>query len=182
MNWQEALAEIESVEFDANVNVVSGLRAFFRAVDKEPSVNEARRFMTESGECREEVIGRICDLAMSDIDTRYENPHDTPLAVLLWLTYYAAPEFANLAAHYTEKAPNCWYASKIANSIVVPPPTENSNVRMVVSRDTGAIGTSSSPATTVRLMDYSRKYRFLNKAVPILASSKIHQHTFGVGS
>ena len=182
MNWQEALAEIESAEFDINVNVVSGLKAFFRAVDKEPSVKEARRFMMESGECREEVLGRICDLATTEIDFRYENPHDTPLATLLWITYYEVPQFANLAAHYIAAAPNCWYASKLAKNIMASLATENNSVRVDIIGDPGATGTSSSAPTVITMMDFSRKYRFLNNAVLSLSSSKIQSHAFGENS
>ena len=65
MNWQEALNEIQSVEFDVNLNVVSSTDAFFEAVAREPAVLEAYDQMRNSGDLREEALGRLCDLNQS---------------------------------------------------------------------------------------------------------------------
>ena len=127
MNWQEALEEIQSVEFDVNLNVVSSTNTFFRAVSREPAVLEAYRQMRESGELREEVLGHIYDLATQEIDPRYANPHDTPLAVFLWLTYFGAPDFALMAAGMVDRAPQCWYARKLTSQILCPPPSTTGN-------------------------------------------------------
>ena len=122
MSWQHALSEIESHEFDANLNVVSSMRAFFSAASKEPAVVELYGHVLESGDISEEVLGRIFDLARLAVDPRYENPKDTPLAILLWLTYFAAPDYAQMAASYVDHAPQCWYAKKLARRILMPPP------------------------------------------------------------
>jgi hypothetical protein len=127
MNWQEVLEEIQSVKFDVNLNVVSGTNAFFRAVAREPAVLEAYRQMRESGELREDVLGRIHDLATLEIDPCYENPNDTPLAVLLWLTYFTTPNFAPTAAARIARAPQCWYARKLAGRILNPRPSTTRN-------------------------------------------------------
>ena len=124
MNWQEALEEIQSVEFDANLNVVSGTNSFFRAVAQEPAVIEAYQELRNSGELREEILGRIYDLAVQEIDPRYANPNDTPLAVFLWLTYFGAGDLARIAADRVDHAPQCWYASKLAKRILNPPPSK----------------------------------------------------------
>ena len=123
MTWQEALDEIHSVEFDVNLNVVSGTNGFFRTVSKEPVVLEACREMWLSGEVREDVLGRIRDLVRQDTDERFENPNDTPLAVLLWLTNFTAPDYAEMAASWVAPAPRCWYAKKLAQRILNPPPS-----------------------------------------------------------
>ena len=123
MNWQEALREIQSVEFDVNLNVVSGTNSFFRAVAREPAVIEAYQEMQKSGELREEVLGHIYDLAAQEVDPQYANPNDTPLAVLLWLTYFAAGDLAHIAADRVNHAPQCWYANKLAKRILNPPPS-----------------------------------------------------------
>ena len=127
MNWQEALEEIQSVEFDVDLNVVSSANAFFRAVAREPAVLEAYRQMRELGELREDLLGRIYDLAAQEIDLRYENPNDTPLAVFLWLTYFGAPDFAPMAAGMVGRAPQCWYAWKLVRRILSPPPAATGN-------------------------------------------------------
>lgn len=127
MKWQDAMAYIESLEFDAHLNVVSSSRHFFRAVARDNVVLEIYRQLQESGELREEVLGRISDLARQEIDLNYENPNDTALATYLWLTCYTSPEYVDLASYYTACAPNCWYARKLAHRILAPPPSKDGN-------------------------------------------------------
>lgn len=131
MNWQEALSHIESPMFDAKLNMVSGTSAFLRAARKESAVQETLQAMRESGERREEILGRIHDLALQETDPRYENPNDTPLAILLWLTCYTEPDFARLAANLVKRSPRCWYAHKVAHQIANPRQVEASITRTV---------------------------------------------------
>ena len=125
MNWQEALSHIESPVFDAELNMLSGTSAFLRAARKQPAVQTTLQSMRESGECREAVFGRICDLAMQETDPRYENPNDTSLAILLWLTCYTEPDFARRGARFVARAPRCWYANRLAHQIIEPPATSS---------------------------------------------------------
>lgn len=127
MSWEQALSEIESHELASNLNVVSGMRSFFGVVAKEPVVLELYRHMCELGDAREGVLGRIHDLSYRGVDRRYENPHDTPLAILLWLTQFGAPDYVGMAADLVDRAPQCWYAKKLARRILVPPPVGSGN-------------------------------------------------------
>ena len=130
MNLQEAFGEIESPHFAANLSVVSDARNFFHGVAGDPVMRDLYRQARESAEVREEILGRIYDLSAREIDLKYENPNDTPLAALLWLTCYAAPDFLPTAARITAQAPQCWYARKLARSIIAaPPPVESKNTR-----------------------------------------------------
>ena len=163
MNWQEALEEIQSVEFDVNLNVVSGTNAFFRAVAREPIVLGIYQEMRESGELREEILGRVYDLAAQEIDLRYENPNDTPLAVYLWLTYFGAPDFAAMTAVRVDQAPQCWYARKLSRRILEPPPsaTGNHQVQETLSRPKVARSSSGNAKYTMapRAGETWRMYR-----------------------
>jgi hypothetical protein len=123
MNWEQALAEIDSHEFDARLGVVSNIGSFFRAAASEPAVRLIFKHMLESGDACEEILDRIYDLAYLCPDARYENPNDTPLAILLWMMYYANSNYA-MAAYYVDQAPQCWYAKKLARRILVPPPAD----------------------------------------------------------
>ena len=127
MNWQEALEEIRSIEFDVRLNVVSGTNSYFRAAAQHLAVQEAYRQMYESGDVREEVIGLIYDLASEPVDPQFENPNDTALAVLLWLTNFTAPDFVESAAIRVDQTPHCWYAKKLAQRILNPPPSLTAN-------------------------------------------------------
>lgn len=127
MNWIQAIKEIESPEFDVTLNVVSSMRAFFAAAAKEPAALTLYDTMRTSGEAREDVLGRIHDLSQLEVDRRYENPNDTALAILLWVTNFAAPEFVQMAADLVDRAPQCWYAKKLARRILMPPPVATGN-------------------------------------------------------
>ena len=137
MNWQEVLNGILSSEFDATLNVVSSTNGFFRAVGEHPTVREAYRQMLESGELREDAIGHIFDLASKEIDPRFENPHDTALAVLLWLTTFAANDNVQVAAVYVDQAPQCWYAKKLAQRILHPPQAPSTTWNFAFSQEPG---------------------------------------------
>jgi hypothetical protein len=121
MSLEHVLHEIKSHEFAARLNVVSGMRSFYAAASREPAVLSLYKDMSESGEAREEVLGHLHDLSQLEIDRRYENPNDTALAILLWLTEYAAPDFSLMAANLVDRAPQCWYAKKLARRIQMPP-------------------------------------------------------------
>lgn len=120
--WREALAEIEGPYLNYALNVVSSYRHFFKAVAQEPAARKLYSAMLALGEAREEVLGRLQDLAALEIDRRYEHPKDTALAVLLWLIYFSSPEYQLMAADIVDRAPQCWYAKKLARAILTPSP------------------------------------------------------------
>lgn len=130
MDWRSALSEVKSLQFDVRLNVTSGLRSFFRVAGQEPPVQKLLSAVLTSGEVREEVLGEIIDLVRVEIDRRYENPNDTALAVLLWLMEFASPEFAELAADLIDRAPQCWYAKKLARRILTPPRVASATPRV----------------------------------------------------
>ena len=127
MNWNDAVSEIESPDFDAKLNVISGMDAFFRGVAKEPVVLEAYRCLQDSGQAREDALNRLCDLSALEIDVRYENPNDTVLAVLLWLFSFTYPDDVGLAVDYVSRAPQCWYAAKFAKQLAMLTQVEGKN-------------------------------------------------------
>ena len=127
MNWQEALEEIRSVEFDVSLNVVSGTNSYFRAAAQQPAVQEAYRQMIESGDIREEALGLIYDLAGEPVAPQFENPNDTALAILLWLTNFTIPDVVESVATRVDQTPQCWYAKKLAQRILSPPPSLTAN-------------------------------------------------------
>lgn len=154
MNWQEALSQIESPMFDAKLNMVSGTSAFLRAARKESAVQETLQAMREAGERREEVLGRIYDLAIQETDPRYENPNDTALAILLWLTCYTEPDFARLAANLVEHSPRCWYAHKVAHQITNPRHVETSITQTVGQPASGSFASNASQAESWNIIPH----------------------------
>ena len=161
MKWNEALAQIESPEFDANLSMFSSTKAFFRAMAADPVVLDLLVQIRESGELREEVLDRIYDLAALEIDSRYENPNDKPLTVLLWLTYYTAPEFAQIAAHYTMRAPQCWYATKLARQFIAPAPVKSENIWKEFGAREWIAGNSEPTASITSVMSYDTRFDYV---------------------
>lgn len=122
MSLERAILEIQSPELAVRLNVVSSMRAFFDLAREEPAVIELYDHIGKSGEAHEEVLGVIHDLSQLEIDRHYENPHDTSLAILLWLISSAVPDYSQLSADLVDRAPQCWYAKKLARAILFPPP------------------------------------------------------------
>ena len=170
MNWQAALTEIESPQFAARLNVVSSAKAFFREVAQDPVVLDLYRQVKDSGELQESTLDRIHDLAGQEIDRRYENPNDTPLAVLLWLTYHAAPDAGPVAAHYVARAPQCWYARKLARWLLEPRQVAAPNFWGGVEAKVRVVNSRASTAPTVSAMLGYEKVR-LTPAVSTSAVS-----------
>jgi hypothetical protein len=151
---------------------VSGYRAFFKAVSKEPSVRTLLKAMQTSGEAVEHVLGRIHDLSLLEIDRRYENPNDTALAILLWVTSFTSSDYAQLAADLVNRAPQCWYARKLARRILVPPPVSSGD-SWVNGPRVGPINTTSFSGELKIVMGAAtepgpfRYYRGLRAARPM---------------
>ena len=129
MKWQEAISEIESPQFNASLNATIGTNAFFKAICKDGTVQSAFSQLRKSGDLQEEVLGRLYELSELDIDREYANPNDTVLAVLLWLSCFAFSDHSlvQIAARYVDRAPQCWYAKKLAARILNPPPIKGGN-------------------------------------------------------
>ena len=171
MNWQAALTEIESPQFAARLNVVSSAKAFFREVAQDPVVLELYRQVKDSGELQESTLDRIHALAGQEFDRRYENPNDTPLAVLLWLTCRAAPEDGPVAAHYVARAPQCWYARKLAQRIMGSPAAAGTN----------AWARAETAAAPIRMLPVAAKVKIIPAAVAG-APSPTGEYPFGAVS
>ena len=120
MDWREALDEIESVEFDVWLNVVSSFSLYMKGVRKQPAVTALYRAMQESEEALETVLDRVCQLSRREIDTRYANMNDTPLSVYLWLLSLCRRTYATVGALCVAGAPNCHYAWKVTRTILLP--------------------------------------------------------------
>ena len=81
--------------------------------------------MANFEEVRKEVLNRIADISGQTVDHRYENPYDTALAVLLWLTSLTIPDSISFVADLVDRAPQCWYAKKLSQRLKTAPPVES---------------------------------------------------------
>lgn len=137
MKWEEAISQIESPQFDAYLNAAIGTNAFFKAIGKDSAVQSAFSQLQKSGALQEDVLSRLYELSEIDVDHDYANPNDTVLAVLLWLSCFAFSEHAlvQVAAGYVNRAPQCWYAKKLVDRILNPPPIQGGNKSAVAYGD-----------------------------------------------
>lgn len=117
MTLESSMAEIESPALSARMNVVSSERAFYRAAEVEPAIQDIVRCSYESRDATRTLINRIRRLAAEEPDPNYENPNDTALALYLWIVSSIDLENAS-AAEYVLHSPNCWYAQKLARRVV----------------------------------------------------------------
>jgi hypothetical protein len=116
-----------SLEFSTRLNVVSGFDAFFRAARQDASVRTLYIAMLTSNTACNAVLEYIRNLSKLEIDPRWENPNDTALAILLWFVTLATPKYSQLAANLVDRAPQCWYAKKLARRIINPIPVASAN-------------------------------------------------------
>ena len=148
-NYLVALNEIESLEFDVRLNVVSSYRLFLTAAQQEPAVKALYQAMQSSEEVTGEVFGRVCQLSTMEIDTRYGNSKDAALTVLLWLLWLTEKAYAEVAAHYVAGAGNCWYAWRMARTILFPASvTANGSRLSLTAEKTGSVSTSTTQKLT----------------------------------
>ena len=141
MNWQQAITEIESIDFDVQLNVVSSFSLFLNAARGETAVIVLYQAMQESEEASETVLERICELSGRQIDIRYANTNDTALTVYLWLLSLCRKAHATIGALRIVDAPNCFYAWKAARSVLLPSLAPMPAGDMVSGRNNDSIST-----------------------------------------
>jgi hypothetical protein len=107
---------IESHRFSAAVNVVSGYRAFVRAVGLQPEVQRLRQ-ATAGGDGPWPVFDRLVWLLIREADEPYENPWDAAVAVYLWLLATSGSPLTVVAAAMVSGRPGYWWARKMAQKV-----------------------------------------------------------------
>ena len=117
-SFDELLSYICSLELDVDLNITSGYTSYFQAVSKDATIGSLLE-MAQTFEIIKEIIcNNIVELSQLEFDTRYSNPNDTAMAVLLWILWNTDVVIAYDAATYVKKSPQCWYARKIADNIL----------------------------------------------------------------
>ena len=118
MTLDAAMQLVESHEFDARLSVSSDLRTFLQAAQRTTAVRALFRELRANGSLRRVVV-RVIQLARQRVDPRYENKWDTALAVYVWVISLVDINLAKVAAEATALAPQCWWANKIAQSLLL---------------------------------------------------------------
>ena len=116
MNVYELLAYVESPEFVSKVGLASGERSFLSIVEGDDRYRELRNLVQSDNVSVRVVLSRMKRLASLSYDRRYENPQDTPLAVLV-LALSIVPKYGEIAVDLIGPARDGWWTSKAAEII-----------------------------------------------------------------
>ena len=115
---EELFAQIESHRTAARVNVASGQVSFLQAADALEPVQKLGDLARVSVTNRAAIISRVGRLVAMRVDPRYQNPHDSALAIYLRVLHPVDKELAWIAASAVLDARNCWWASDMARRII----------------------------------------------------------------
>ncbi|MFB2970996.1 hypothetical protein ACE1CD_18655 [Aerosakkonema sp. BLCC-F183] len=116
---EKLMDKIETHEFAALLNVASSFKVFCRAAYKEQVTKDLIEQLRNNPKNIWLVLKRSVDLSQKEIDSEYENPWDTAMAVYLWALSLINLEVAQTAAGFVIEAPNGWWSTKFANFLLV---------------------------------------------------------------
>lgn len=149
--------------------MVSGVRSFFRAAVSEPAVVTLYRAMVTVPKAQKAVLEQIQNLSRLEVDRRYQNPNDTALAVLLLLTIFTDSDYGLIAAELVDRAPQCWYAKKIARRILNPAPIASNNLEDL-PRELASTRTFSTERMTPMNLSLQLEWHWSHRKANIQAS------------
>jgi len=122
MTLAETMAAIEQEEFAVEMNLAAGTKAFRRAIREHELFHRLSELAKENPS---EVAGRIEAISRIEVDERYENRFDTALSVyLMVLSDVAEPEVASKASQAVLRTPKIWWASGVAQELLLQPVAE----------------------------------------------------------
>jgi hypothetical protein len=117
MTTEDAINDIESLDFAVRLNLASGLKRFIQLLRNEPSVKLLINVINKDTSLKTAVLKRVKDLSGRDFDERYENPSDTAVAAYVWLLGLMDPEAWKSAAAIAASMPQTWWARKTSRFI-----------------------------------------------------------------
>jgi len=122
LNWEDALDEIESLEFAAYASIASSTDVLTRILKDSEAVQDIYIELTIPGKV-DNLASRAYRLTQEQVDLRYRHRWDIALATYVWLLGHHSPEHTRLLSQTIKVTPRCWWAEQMAN---VPPITRYS--------------------------------------------------------
>jgi hypothetical protein len=113
----EEFSKIESLTFDVQVSVESGLSSIARKIFRQPVVKKLYQELKQRGTSIS-LLARLAGLTRKKVDARYRNPYDAAIATYLLLIVVLYPDQISTAARLTRNAQNLWIASHVANALL----------------------------------------------------------------
>jgi hypothetical protein len=121
----DLLNEIEGIDFIAEASAASNDAGFELALTSRPEFQSLLSTLLRLPEAGAEIFRRVVVLAQREVDRRYQNPYDTPLAAYLAALKLAWRPETRLAAHKVLSAPNIWRAHRLASQALFKEASEN---------------------------------------------------------
>jgi hypothetical protein len=112
---------IESSEFDANINILSGFSTMLRALENDDVLMQLVVELSESSDNKRRVFERLLKLLPENPHPEYAHPHDVAVAAYLYVLNQADVELGHLAAEKVVNTPTLWWARRLAKHILETP-------------------------------------------------------------
>jgi hypothetical protein len=113
MSLQDVMRKVEDHGFSAEMNLVSGSKAFHKGLRNHPVFRELLEALKEP-HAPDRILQQIIELSTQPVQPHFENPFDVALTVYLTALDLHRPDLVRRAAENVSKAPNCWWAAEMS--------------------------------------------------------------------
>jgi hypothetical protein len=86
---------LESVEFDAKMQVLSGFKTFYSALENNEVIAGLVQALAGSEALQQQLFNRLVELSNVEFDQNYAHPHDVPIAAYLYALEQVNPELVS---------------------------------------------------------------------------------------
>jgi hypothetical protein len=117
MAVEDAMNEVEQLEFAVRVGVANSFRAFLRNVSEEEPVKELLA-QSAANDVGLKILQRVLSLTKLRVDFRYLHRFDIAIATYLWVLARSFPDLARGAAEATANLPRVWWTEQVGNYIL----------------------------------------------------------------
>jgi hypothetical protein len=114
------MATLESIEFEADMGVISGSRIFMKALAASEPVQALIAALNGDADAQQMVFDRFLHVLYLQQTLGYAHPHDAGLAAYLYALHQTASEHAATAAAHALRVPEAWWTGRVAQALMQP--------------------------------------------------------------
>jgi hypothetical protein len=118
MKLQELFDQIEALQFEVKLGVLSGFESFYSALVTDALVNQLIGEVENSFENKEILYHRFLDLLKANDQPDYAHPHDAALAAYLLALKSSEPGLGLAAALQAKTTAQLWWTRKLAEQLL----------------------------------------------------------------
>jgi len=123
--------KLKSDEFSVKVNLASGFSTALALIYADSGVREAVKLCRKNIQLVGSLLDHIREICLRSVDPRYESPWDSMLAALLVVVEEADPSSIEYAASLVHRAPQIWWARKLASKLLSVEPRDRETFNIV---------------------------------------------------